>query len=78
MRALPLLSMLLAAGALAGCGEREQTLETGRKVDAKVWHNNHTAFLAPGWTPGDETKWREQILDRTKGQNEYTRAPASR
>jgi hypothetical protein len=69
---------LVAAVLLSACGERDQTLEAKRKTDTKSWSNRHATYLAPGWKPSDEASWREQLNDRTKAQNEYTRVPASR
>ncbi len=66
--------------ALAGCGERTQTLENGgaRKADQKAAQQPvDKSLVAPGWTDGDKASWEQQIRNRSQAQNEYARsAPA--
>ncbi len=65
--------------ALSACSEKPQTpANDGRNsgVDAKAWSQSDSArpaFLAPGWTPGDQASWEEQIHHRNQSQNEYKR-----
>jgi len=70
----------LAAGFLAGCGEKPQTNAQGVKHDAVPWsgtgtkENTGTVFTAPGWTVGDKTAWQQQLKTRAQnGQNEYNK-----
>lgn len=73
----------VAALAIAGCGEREQTAGQGgaRKSDAKAWQGAQAgpgAYAAAGWKAGDKDSWEAQLKTRAQqGQNEYTRAPAT-
>jgi hypothetical protein len=75
VRRVPLVLLPLAAIAivLAGCGEKVQTIPVGadRKADGKPWETTDTRFLAPGWTPGNENSWNEQLANRAQGQNDY-------
>jgi hypothetical protein len=64
----------VVAVALAGCGEKPQTLEAGaKKVDSKAWEQSNSPYLAGGWKSGDKTSWDEQMRARAQAQNEYTR-----
>lgn len=58
-----LVAALIAAAALAGCGERTQELQA-KKPDQ-----------AP-YAGGDKAAWESQIKSRNQNQNEYGRAPA--
>lgn len=59
--------------ALGGCAEKPQTAGS-KKVDAKAYAGSSDAtFTAPGWKPGDEASWEQQIKARNQAQNEYTR-----
>jgi hypothetical protein len=70
-----MLSTLLSLG-LAGCGEKPQTAST-RKSDSKAWSGSAVgAYVAPGWKPGDQTSWEDQMRNRAQTQNEYSRAAA--
>ena len=73
MSAARLALLGMVAIVLAGCGERVQTIPPGgeRKSDTAVWENKDKRFLAPGWTPGDQTSWNAQLVDRSQGQNDY-------
>jgi pyruvate/2-oxoglutarate dehydrogenase complex dihydrolipoamide dehydrogenase (E3) component len=79
----PLSWGLMAVVVLAACGERPQS-EAARlkKADAKPSTGavaTDKAYMASGWTAGDDTSWQAQIRSRAQSQNEYTRitsAPA--
>ena len=73
MRHLALLSVILFAASLAACSEKPQTVSK-RKVDGKPWQGAQNGFVAPGWKPGDEASWDEQMRNRAQGQSEYSRA----
>jgi hypothetical protein len=67
---------LLGAAAVvlvAGCGEKVQTIPAGgdRKSDTPVWQTKDQRFLAPGWSPGNESSWNSQITQRAQGQNDF-------
>ncbi|MDQ6630084.1 MAG: hypothetical protein M3Z29_16805 [Pseudomonadota bacterium] len=59
--------------ALAGCGERAQTVPVGtaKKSDGQLWQIHDNGYLASGWTPGNEASWDAQLVKRTQGQNDY-------
>lgn len=66
----------LAAASLAlllvACSEQPQT--AGTRADAtKAWQGKTSGFAAPGWKPGDQASWNEQIKQRNRGQNDYAR-----
>jgi hypothetical protein len=69
------LALLAAVAAVfvAGCGEKVQTIppSTDRKSDSPVWQNKDQRFLAPGWSPGNESSWNSQITQRAQGQNDF-------
>jgi hypothetical protein len=76
MRA-PLRSALAALSvtlALAGCGERVQTIPVGtaKKTDSATWQINDNGFIAAGWTPGNEASWNAQMKKRAQAQNDYS------
>lgn len=57
--------MLIAAGLIAGCSEKVQTIADYRgKTDAKPYEANFG---------GDKTKWESALKTRAQGQNEYIR-----
>ena len=68
--ALATLSVMLA---LAGCGERVQTIPVGtaKKTDSATWQINDNGFVAAGWTPGNEASWNAQMKKRAQAQNDY-------
>ena len=70
---LTLLAALSATLALAGCGERVQTIPVGtaKKTDSAAWQITDNGFLAAGWTPGDQASWDAQMKKRAQGQNDY-------
>ena len=59
--------------ALAGCGERTQTIGSGseRKADAPSWQSDSTAFTASGYKPGDRAAWEQQLRTRAQAQNDF-------
>ena len=81
------LSACLAAGlvatalvVVAGCGEREQTLQPGAssgtyqgKPDGKPWENKPTSYGSGQWPQGDRGAWERVIKARAQAQNEYVR-----
>ena len=66
------LSVSLAI-ALAGCGERVQTIPVGsaKKADGAAWQITDNGFIAPGWTPGNEASWDAQLKKRAQSQNDF-------
>ena len=77
MRTILILSAAVAAFALAGCAEREQTA-SGIKSDAAPWQgtSKQPPFMAAGWKQGDRANWEQQIKVRTvNGQNDYVKVP---
>jgi hypothetical protein len=57
--------LLLAAGVLAGCGEKPQNVGQYRgKADAKPYEANYG---------GDKAKWEATLRVRNQNQNEYKR-----
>jgi len=73
-----LLFLMIAAGALSACGEREQVIPAQSekryqgKVDTKPWDNDPLGYSGK-WTKGDRTSWETQIKARQQGQNEDKR-----
>jgi len=65
--------LAVVATLLVGCGEKVQTIPVGgeRKSDTPAWQTKDTRYLAPGWTPGDQNSWNEQLANRAQGQNDY-------
>ena len=45
--------------ALAACGDKPQNLETGTasKKDSAAYLGTGSAYVAPGWKPGDKASW---------------------
>ena len=72
MRRLGLLAAAVVV-LVAGCGEKVQTVPASgdRKSDSPVWQTKDQRFLAPGWSPGNESSWNSQITQRTQGQNDF-------
>ena len=68
-----LLWIAYAALALAACGEKPQDKAQAKKADVPPWKGAANAYVAPGWTVGDEKSWGKQINTRAQGQNEYQR-----
>lgn len=58
---------------LAACGERAQTIG-GARQDAAAYTGTGSAFMQPGWKPGDKTSWESELRARGQSsQNEYNR-----
>jgi hypothetical protein len=77
VKSILILSAAVAAFALAGCAEREQTA-TGIKSDAAPWQgtSKQPPFMAAGWKQGDRANWEQQLKVRTvNGQNDYVKVP---
>ena len=67
------LLLVLAAGALAACGEKPQVLG-GTRQDTAAFQGTGMPFTAPGWAAGDKTSWESQLRTRTQnGQNDYNK-----
>lgn len=59
--------------ALAACGEKPQTA-AGVKSDARAFQGADNKFVAPGWKPGDKTRWEQGLKARAQNtQNEYSK-----
>jgi len=79
-RATLLGAALIAAFAVAGCGESEQVVvyKQGKyqgKPDTKPWENAPGASLytTSKWNQGDRTSWESAVKTRNLAQNEYNR-----
>jgi hypothetical protein len=73
------LAYVVAALALAGCMEVDQTVNAEQrkagstvKRDTAAWDNEPLAN-GPKWTKGDRNSWEEQIKTRQLAQNERSR-----
>ncbi len=67
-----LIGIALLTVGLAACSEPNQSLyASSAKVDGKPWQGAQNSFVAPGWQPGDKTRWENQLRERAKTQNEY-------
>jgi hypothetical protein len=67
------LALLAAAAALAACTETPQTIGSNAKRDQPAFQGTGSSFVAPGWKPGDEASWVQQLKARAQNQNEYTK-----
>ena len=66
------LIIVFAVLLLVACGERTQTL--GGAKDAAAYTGTGSAFMQPGWKPGDKASWESELRARGQNsQNEYTR-----
>lgn len=73
MRPVLLGAVMAAVAALAGCGEKPQTLG-GVKNDVPAYQGADNKFVAPGWKPGDKASWEQDLKTRAQNsQNEYSR-----
>ena len=70
-------AVAVAALALAGCGEKKQSMTgAGKKSDPAPWvvgSSANPAFAAAGWKGGDKAAWEEQMRQRNQAQNDYVR-----
>ncbi len=65
----------LALAALAACGDKPQTLGGAGKLDTAAFNGTGSAFVAPGWKPGDKTSWEQHLRARMQNsQNDYSKA----
>ena len=69
------LALLVAAAALAACGDAATSERAARKSDVPAWQGADNPYVAEGWKAGDEASWQRQMRVRAQGQNEYTRNP---
>ncbi len=62
-------------GLLAACGDKPQTLGNIGARDVAAFNGTGSAFVAPGWKPGDKTSWEQQLRARMQsGQNDYAKS----
>ncbi len=67
--AFPVIAALLL---LAGCGEKEQTINGSYKPDQKAWQAaSGSPYNAAGYKAGAKAAWDTQMRDRAQVQNEY-------
>ena len=70
-------AVAVGALALAGCGEKKQSMTgAGKKSDPAPWvvgSGANPAFAATGWKGGDKAAWEEQMRQRNQAQNDYVR-----
>ena len=65
--------VILAAGAVGGCGEKLQTAGNG-KNDVAAYQGAQNNFVVAGWKPGDKTSWEQSLKARGQNtQNEYSK-----
>ncbi len=75
MRVLIGLTGLGIVLALAGCNERDQSLNTSAaKSDGQPWQGVQNGFAAPGYQAGDKVRWETQMRQRAQTQNEYVKS----
>ena len=68
------LPVIAAVIGLAGCGEKDQSLPaTVKKTSAPAWKGARDEFVTPGWKPGDQASWNQQMRVRAQTQNEYNK-----
>ncbi|HEX7649484.1 MAG TPA: hypothetical protein VF450_18950 [Noviherbaspirillum sp.] len=75
MRTLLILGLGLAAAAIAGCGEVDQSMSAANtnRGDEPAYKGAKDPFVAKGWTPGDKGSWETQMRTRSLTQNEYNK-----
>lgn len=67
------LMLIAAAGLLAACGDKPQTLG-GAKQDAAPYSGTGKPYVDAGWKPGDKASWESHLKARGQNsQNEYTK-----
>lgn len=71
------LALLVAAAALAACGDADSSERAARKSDVPAWQGAANPYVADGWKAGDEASWQQQMRARVQAQNEYARASGS-
>ncbi|WP_374562942.1 hypothetical protein [Ideonella sp.] len=71
------LAVATAVLLLPACSEHSQGEPAAlKKADAKASSGAAAAdkaYMASGWTAGDDASWQTQIRGRNQGQNEYAR-----
>jgi major membrane immunogen (membrane-anchored lipoprotein) len=64
--------IVVFAALLSACGEKPQTLGTGK--DASPYTGTGKVFADGGWKEGDKGSWESHMKVRTQqGQNDYGR-----
>lgn len=67
------LIVISSALLLTACGERAQTIGSGRQ-DGAAYTGTGKAYVQPGWKPGDKASWESQLKARGQnGMNEYNK-----
>lgn len=67
------LMLIAAAGLLAACGDKPQTLG-GAKQDAAPYSGTGKPYVDAGWKTGDKASWESHLKARGQNsQNEYTK-----
>ena len=65
--------VMLAAAAVAGCGEKLQAAGNG-KNDVAAHQGAQNNFVVAGWKAGDKTSWEQSLKARGQNtQNEYNK-----
>ncbi len=60
---------------LAACGDKPQALGDAGARDVAAFKGTGSAFVDPGWKPGDKTSWEQHLRARMqRGQNDYAKA----
>lgn len=73
-RGVAAMTVIVVAAGLAGCGERDQSQSaSAAKPDGQGWQGAQNGFVAPGYQPGDKTRWQTQLRQRAQTQNEYVK-----
>jgi hypothetical protein len=69
------LMMAVCVALLAGCGDKAQYKAAGttNRDDAPPWQGAKNAYVAKGWTPGNQSAWETQLRTRAQYQNEYVK-----
>lgn len=67
--------LALCALLVGGCSEKVQTKAAGtaNRDDAPAWQGAKNAYVAKGWTPGNQSGWEAQLRTRGQNQNEYVK-----
>ena len=70
---IKIISVIIIAAGLAGCGEQPQSLMSS-KQDSAPYTGTGKPYVQPDWKPGDKASWESQLKARNQyGQNDYTR-----
>ncbi|MCY7319295.1 MAG: hypothetical protein LH617_11320 [Ramlibacter sp.] len=69
-----MLMVTATLAALAGCGEKPQSMTVGGRQDTAAFQGTGMPYTAAGWKTGDKTSWESQLKARTQsGQNDYNK-----